>query len=228
MSHSVEGHLKLDIGDYDRLIRQLVPAYAAMRPIHLDLLALALPKGEGLVLDLGGGTGALAADILERFPKVSVEIWDTDPAMLAVAKGRCARFGSRVRLVERSFTEPLTACNAVAACIALHHVKDMGVKAGIYREIYAALKPGGIFVNADTAAPSGGPLRNHVYELWAKDMGKHGISRKEAYDNFAQWAKEDYYPPLFEELSLLKAAGFAEPECFWRDAAAVVFGGTKS
>ncbi len=227
MSHSVEGHLKLDVADYDRLIRQLVPSYAAMRPIHLELLSLALPNGEGVVLDLGGGTGALAEAILERFPKVTVEIWDIDPAMLAVAKERCARFGDRIRLVEGSFVGPLTRCDAVAACIALHHIKDLTVKGEIYRHIYAALKPCGLFVNADLAAPSAGALRERAYELYARDMAVHGISRQQAYDYFEQWSKEDFYPPLSAEMGLLKAAGFAEPDCFWRDGMSCLFGAAK-
>src|SRR3954466_9171044 len=123
MAHSVSGHLKLRVAEYDELIRRLVPAYPAMRPVQLDLLALALPDGGARrrVLDLGGGTGALAAAIAERFPAVEGEIWDTDPEMLATARERCAALGGRVRYVERSFTDPLPACDAVAACIALHH-----------------------------------------------------------------------------------------------------------
>ena len=230
MAHSVEGHLKLRVAEYDVLIRKLVPAYAAMRPVQLDLLALSLPAdggAGGLVLDLGGGTGALAAAIAERFPKVRVEIWDTDPDMLATAKERCAGFGQRVSYVERSFTDPLPACDAVAACIALHHVKDLAVKAGIYRHIFAALRPGGIFVNADTAAPATDPLRAHAYRGWAASMRAHGISEEQAFAHFASWAHEDYYPPLITELRLLSEAGFAEPECFWREAAAVVFGAVR-
>src|SRR3954464_5137895 len=138
-----------------------------MRPVQLELVALGLPKpGGGRVLDLGGGTGALAAAIAERFPGAEVEIWGTDPAMLAIARERCAAFGGRVRYVERSFAEPLPACDAVAACIALHHVKDLGVKAGIYRNVFTALGPGGIFVNADTAVCATPALRDHAYRLW--------------------------------------------------------------
>jgi tRNA (cmo5U34)-methyltransferase len=229
MAHSVSGHLKLRVAEYDELIRRLVPAYPAMRPVQLELLALALPNdGAGCrVLDLGGGTGALAAAIATRFPAADVEIWDTDPDMLAVARERCAGFGGRVRYVERSFTEPLPACDAVAACIALHHVKDMAVKAAIYQNIFVALRAGGIFVNADTAVPATPALREHAFRLWAKSMEPHGIGEKEAYAHFASWAHEDYYPPLLTELRMLAAAGFAEPECFWRDAAAVVFGAVR-
>ncbi len=227
MGHSVSGHLKLRVAEYDELIRKLVPAYPAMRPVQLELLALALPAGKGRVLDLGGGTGALAAAIAERFPGAEVEIWDTDPEMLGIARERCAEFGERVRYVQRSFTEPLTPCDAVAACIALHHVKDMTVKAGLYRNIHTALRPGGMFVNADTAVCATPALRDLAYKLWARSKAPHGYTEEQAFANFASWSKEDYYPPLFTELKLLAAAGFAEPECFWREAAAAVFGAVK-
>jgi tRNA (cmo5U34)-methyltransferase len=227
MAHSVSGHLKLRVAEYDELIRRLVPAYTAMRPVQLDLLSLALPGGAGHVLDLGGGTGALAAAIAERFPRAEVEIWDTDPEMLATARERCAGFGRRIHYVERSFTDPLPRCDAVAACIALHHVKDLNVKASIYRNIFAALRPGGIFVNADTAVCETPALRDHAFRLWAKSMAPHGINEQQAFAHFASWAHEDYYPPLIAELRMLAEAGFAEPECFWREAAAVVFGAVR-
>lgn len=230
MAHSVSGHLKLRVTEYDELIRKLVPAYPAMRPVQLDLLALGLPKdGAGaLVLDLGGGTGALAAAIAKKFSGATVEIWDTDPEMLTTARERCAAFGDRIRYVERSFTDPLPRCDAVAACIALHHVKDLGVKAGIYKNIFAALKPGGIFVNADTAVCATPALRDHAFKLWAATMRPHGFDEPQAFAHFASWAHEDYYPPLITELRMLADAGFTEPECFWREAAAVVFGAMKT
>jgi tRNA (cmo5U34)-methyltransferase len=227
MAHSVEGHLKLRVAEYDELIRKLVPAYPAMRPVQLDLLALSLPADGGLVLDLGGGTGALAAAMAERFPGATVEIWDTDPDMLTTARERCARFGERIRYVERSFTAPLPPCDAIAACLSLHHVKDLTVKAGIYRQIFSALLPGGIFVNADTTVPATPVIQGHAFQLWAESMQPHGIEAKEAFAHFASWAHEDYYPPLIVELRLLAEAGFAEPECFWREAAAAVFGAVK-
>lgn len=235
MAHSVSGHLKLRVAEYDDLIRKLVPAYPAMRPVQLDLLALCLPEANppvapgagGLVLDLGGGTGALAAAVAERFPGAAVEIRDTDPDMLAAARERCAAYGPRVRYVQRSFTEPLPECDAVVACIALHHVKDLGTKGAIYRNIFAALRPGGIFVNADTAVCATPQLKEYAFRRWAKSMAPHGIDEQQAFAHFASWAREDYYPPLIAELRLLADAGFAEPECFWREAAAVVFGAMK-
>jgi len=70
-------------------------------------------------------------------------------------------------------------------------------------------------------------LRDRAFRLWAESMRPHGIGVKEAYDHFASWAHEDFYPPLIVELRLLAEAGFVEPECYWRDAAATVFGAMK-
>ena len=228
MAHSVEGHLQLKTGDYDHLIRQLVPGYPAMRTAHMALLKKLLPAGRrSVVLDLGGGTGALAEAVAETLPLAEVEIWDTDPAMLAVARSRCARFGDRIRFMERSFGDPLTPCDAVVACIALHHVKDMTAKGAIYRNIHTALRPGGVFMNADVAIAATGALREFSYQEWINAMAPHGIDETQARAHFASWAREDYYPPLATELRLLGEAGFADPECFWREIPCVIFGGIK-
>jgi tRNA (cmo5U34)-methyltransferase len=227
MAHSVSDHLHVMIADYDRFIRTVIPHYETMRAVQLELLARCLPS-DGRVIDLGGGTGALARAVAEKFPAVQVEIWDTDPAMLEVARERCAAFGDRVHLIGRSFAEPLSACDAVVACIALHHVRDMAEKGKIYANIFRALRPGGIFANADCVMSETSAVRAASYEGWAKFMEEQGLSPAEALQQFAEWAKEDYYPPLATELRLLAEAGFAEPDCFWRTAPFTVFGGVRS
>lgn len=227
MAHSVSAHLHVKIADYDRFIRTVIPHYDAVRAVQLELLAGVLGPSGGMVLDLGGGTGALAAGVAERFPAAQVEIWDTDPAMLEVARERCAAYGARVRYVERSFAEQLTPCDAVVACIALHHVKRMEDKGKIYANIHRALRPGGIFANADVTMSSDPAVRAASYQAWTDFMAGNGVSAAQAKDYYAAWAVDDYYPPLGTELDLLSAAGFAEPDCFWRNPPLAVFGGVK-
>ena len=226
MAHSVASHLQIEITDYDRFIRTIIPGYDAMRAVQLELLPTTLPP-DGRVLDLGGGTGALAAAVAGKFPRAHVEIWDTDPAMLTAARQRCADFGDRVSYVERSFVGPLPACDAVVACIALHHVKDLALKGKIYASIQRALRPGGVFANADATVSAEATVRGASYQAWTDFMIGQGISEEQTRGYFTQWAKEDFYPPLATELELLKSAGFAEPDCFWRIAPFAVFGGVK-
>ena len=72
-----------------------------------------------------------------------------------------------------------------------------------------------------------GAAHDHGYRTWAAAMARHGISAPEAAALFAQWAGEDRYYPLATELALLAAAGFAEPECFWKLGPTTVFGGFR-
>ena len=226
MAHSVAGHLRVQIAEYDRFIRTVIPHYDTMRAVQLDLLARCLPPA-GLVLDLGGGTGALAAAVAKKFPTARVEIWDTDPEMLAVARSRCAEFDGRVSFVARSFAETLPACDAVGACIALHHVKDMAMKGKIYTNVRHVLRPGGIFAKADCTMSAAPVVRDASFRAWTTFMATQGIGVAEAQRHFTEWAREDYYPPIATELRLLAEAGFAEPDCFWREAPFAVFGGVK-
>jgi tRNA (cmo5U34)-methyltransferase len=226
MAHSVARHLRIEIADYDRFIRTVIPGYDAMRRVQLALLAECLPA-RGRVLDLGGGTGALAAAVAKKFPRAQVEIWDTDPAMLAMARARCARYGARVSYVERSFAEPLPRCDAVVACIALHHIKELATKGRIYAHIHRALQRGGLFANADCTMSTVPRVRKATFRSWAGFIRAQGMTAAETRRHFAAWAKEDFYPPLGTELQLLRAAGFREPDCFWKDAPFAVFGGVK-
>ena len=113
------------------------------------------------------------------------------------------------------------------ACIALHHVKDITAKGAIYRNIHAALKAGGAFLNADLTIAATGALREFSYREWISAMAPHGISEEQARAHFAAWSREDYYPPLATEFRLLVEAGFADAECFWREIPCVIFGGMK-
>ena len=178
------------------------------------LAALASPTAH--VLDLGGGTGALSAAVLDRLPQVRVTLLDVDAAMLDEARRRLLPFGERVEFREGSFLDPLPAADAVVASLALHHVHDMDVKTDLYRSIRAALAPGGAFLNLDAAITEGPRLNVLGFELWAARMAEHGIAAGEARDHFAAWSDEDRYFPLDEELAALRRAGFAEVECFWR------------
>ena len=72
-------------------------------------------------------------------------------------------------------------------------MKDLAVKGVIYKNIFAALRAGGIFVNADTAVCATPALRDHAFRLWAEDMRPHGIAEAEAYRHFASWAREDFH-----------------------------------
>jgi tRNA (cmo5U34)-methyltransferase len=214
-THSVKRHLDIDADAYDVEIRRLIPYYDDMLATAVELLA-ALAPPTAHVLDLGGGTGALSAAVLDGLPEATVTVLDVDADMLGEARHRLARFGERVAFTEGSFLEPLPDADAVVASLALHHVHELGRKTELYRSINAALAPGGAFLNLDAAASEDSRLNALGFDRWAADMRAHGISDAEARAHFASWADEDRYFPLDAELAALREAGFAEVECFWR------------
>lgn len=226
MPHDVEQHLHISASEYDRIIRTFIPRYEEMQATQVHLLG-AILGGRGMIIDLGGGTGALAEVVLAAYPEMTVEIWDVDRKMLAVAQERLKSFGSRIRLVERSFTEPLPACDGVTASLALHHVHDLNAKTSIYMNIYKALRSGGIFLNADATMSDDPIIRKATYSVWSSFMKSSGMGDEEVRKHFDDWKTEDRYFPLTTELDALRKAGFKNPECFWKYAATVVAGGRK-
>ena len=108
-----------------------------------------------------------------------------------------------------------------------HHRMVPAGKGAPFLNILAARRPGGIFVEADTSVPVAAALRERAFRCWAEAMQARGSSDADARRHFANWADEDFYGPLFTEFRLLAEAGFSEPECFWREGAAAVFGASK-
>lgn len=237
MTYSAEKHFHFQVAEYDRIIRTLIPQYKAMHAMIVRWCSHVLParrstSGVGgpaklTIVDLGGGTGSLTAAVAEQFPNADIEAWDIDANMMEVGRHRLAKYGGRVRMVERSFDEPLPECDAVVACIALHHIKDLDKKTRVYSNIFQALRSPGIFANGDATMSPDPHTQEATYRLWTEFMMSNGMTEEEARRHFANWRDEDRYFSLQEEFEALKAAGFARPECFWRYGPMTVYGGVK-
>ena len=224
--HRVAGHLGVAADEYDRAIRTFIPDYERMLATIVRWLRGHVPT-DGLVIDLGAGTGALSVAILDALPGARVDLVDVDPNMLDVAAERCAAHSGRYHLRHGRFEEALPRCHAVVATLALHHVPDDDAKRDLYRAIHAALEPRGLLVVGDLLIHADGPERDRMLEEWYAHMQRHGITAAEAEGHFAQWAEEDRYLPLGDELALIHEAGFPRPDCFWRDGGIAVYGAFK-
>jgi tRNA (cmo5U34)-methyltransferase len=218
MSHSVRRHLRVDVEEYDASIRRFIPGYEDMLREAASAVAAARPE---LVLDLGAGTGALSAALLSRSEVGGVELVDVDAEMLDRARERLAGFGARARFALRSFHDPLPACDAVAASLALHHVRTLDEKTALFARVFAALRPGGVFVNADVTLPAADPARGEAWRAWAAHLVASGIEEPRAWAHFEEWADEDTYFPLEDEVAALEREGF-DARCTWRDRVSTV------
>ena len=223
MSHSVSRHLNVEIENFDRAIRDFVPGYETMLRVAAEHAAAI--GDDGMLLELGAGTGALSEAILSHGSFRAAELVDIDPEMLEQARRRLARHGDKVRFREGSYHGPLTPCSVVATSLALHHIPTMDQKRALYRRIHDALDPGGIFINADATMSADPDEQAETYRMWRIHMASRGVDNETADQHFKQWSEEDTYFPIEVELDALTAAGF-DARCVWKmDPIAVLVGG---
>jgi ubiquinone/menaquinone biosynthesis C-methylase UbiE len=103
----------------------------------------------GEVLELGSGSGAMAQELLTRFPSIRLTATDVDPAMVDAARRRISPFGDRVEVREADATRlpfPDGRFDVVVSFIMLHHTVEWEQALG---EAARVLRPGGHLVGYD-------------------------------------------------------------------------------
>lgn len=111
----------------------------------------------GHVLEIGAGSGAMAAELLDRHDRIEMTVTDFDPEMVAFASRRLVRFGDRVRARQADATAlpfPDGSFDAVLGWIMLHHTVEWEKALA---ESVRVLRPGGHIVAYDLL--TSGPLR---------------------------------------------------------------------
>lgn len=211
---SVAAHLGIRLTEYDARIRTFIPDYEEM----LDAASAAVPASARTIVDLGIGTGALAARCLVRYPRARIVGIDEDSGMAALA---ARRLGDRARFVAGSFLRlPIPQCDAIVASLALHHVRTRLAKRRLYARLRSALARDGRLVVADCHPSSRRRVALLQREAWLEHL-RQSYSNRESRAFFKAWAREDVYVPLDAECALMRAAGF-QPEVLWRKGAFAV------
>jgi len=214
---SVAAHLGIRLSEYDRRIRTFIPCYDEM----LDAAAAIVFPTARTIVDLGIGTGALAARCLRRARQASVVGIDSDADIAALAT---RRIGMRATVVRGSFLRvPLPRADAFVASFALHHVRTRMAKARLYGAVRTSLLPGGGFVTADCHPACDRTLAAAQMSAWRAHL-RRSYPPAQASALLRAWAREDVYVPLDVEVRLLRSAGFRVEVAWRRDAFAVLAG----
>lgn len=223
---SVADHLHIRLDEYDAKIRTFIPWYEELLDAAAGALR-ALPNAAPRVVDLGTGTGALAAACARVVPRPSITGIDADPAILEMARSRLSARNVAATFIHAKFDEAaLPACDAVVASLALHHLRTADDKQRFYKRVREAVARPGLLVTADCHPSAHDALARLEHAVWREHL-RQTYSADETDELFAAWAEEDTYMPLATELDLIRAAGFA-PHVVWRRGCFAVIAGTAA
>jgi SAM-dependent methyltransferase len=217
---SVASHLNIRLEEYDSRIRTFIPRYDEM----IDAAARGLASLDGTaphVVDLGTGTGALAAACLRVRPDARITAIDADPDILELAKQRLTGLTHEPSLVAGRFDEVrLPSCDAIVASLSLHHIRTDDAKRSLYRRCREALSAAGVLISADCCPAADARFAALQRAAWLDHL-RLTYSDAEADAFFAAWADEDVYFSLDDELAMLRSAKFS-CDVAWRAGAMAV------
>ena len=213
---------------YDRSRRVLIPCFdefygAAVSALELD----PHPEAQPAILDLGAGTGLLSLFVLEAYPRARLTLLDLSAEMLELARERFADHAQVPRRVVADYSEaPLPGgTQAVVSALSIHHLSDSR-KVDLFENIYAALEPGGIFVNADQVSGPTREIDRELHAQWLAAVRANGITEQDL-EAALERMKEDDPSPVTSQLEWLEQAGFGACECHFESAIFAVFSARK-
>lgn len=211
---------------YDQTRRRYIPCFDQFYGTVLELLPYS-SDAEICILDLGAGTGLLTALLAGALPKAQFTLVDISTEMLARARERFAAEPARFAYQVLDYvTEPLVGdYDVVVSALSLHHTEWVALQQ-LFHRIYAGLRPGGLFINADQVLGAT-PANEAFYEAnWQQRIRELGCTEEEVAQAVVRM-KADRTAPLVYQLTWLTVAGFSDVECWYKDYRFAVYSGVK-
>lgn len=221
----IKKHFEEEAVKYDRVIREVAPNYDS----NVEALVSAVTfntRRKIRVLDIGCGTGNITEALVKRYPNASVVCLDITESMLSTAKAKLRKY-KRIEF-ERLDARDIAYCkefDVVISSLALHHVTEKE-KPRLYGKIYAALKRGGVFYNADIVKASNNTTYKMYLNKWREFMHKN-LSPARIAETLRNHEQEDRPSPLMSELKMIGEAGFTDVDVIWKNYYFAVYGGRK-
>ena len=207
---------------YDRDRMRLIPGHERFYEAALSLI----PANARMVTDLGAGSGLFSAMVRAAHPQAELHMIDFSSAMLALAKGRLGA-SRQLHYVLADYTAARLPqpCDAIVSALSIHHLEDERKRA-LFGPVLEALRPGGVFVNADHIAGPTPTLEAEYQERWLEAVREGGATEQQVADSLFRQA-EDRRTAVDTQLQWMREAGFADVDCWFKDNSFAVMTGRR-
>jgi tRNA (cmo5U34)-methyltransferase len=179
------------------------------------------------ILDLGAGTGLFSAFVLKKYPDAQLTLLDVSDKMLDVARDRFAGNGN-VRYVAADYcTSGISGTfDLIISALSIHHLEDKDKKR-LFENVYAALTPHGMFVNADQHLAESSRYAERFEDYWRDYVNRFEHSQEDM-DRLMRRRQLDKEAKLSDQIQWLRDAGFQTVECVYKHALISVMVAEKS
>jgi tRNA (cmo5U34)-methyltransferase len=226
MTNSVQRAFDLAAEDYDRTRRRLVPGFDDFYRAAIDLIQF--PRESRLkVLDLGAGTGLMAAFIAYNFPHARITMVDISNEMLERARARFELAGERFRFEVSDYgvDQIQEKYDVVVSALSIHHLSD-AQKRSLFNRIHGALNDGGVFVNAEQFRCATPERHRFHHERWITRVRELGVEESDLAAALERM-KFDRAATLEDQLKWLRESGFRDIDCAYKNLIFAVYCGIK-
>ena len=222
MSNATQELFDLTASTYDSDRAKLIPCNDAFYRRATDLI----PAGAKRILDLGAGSGLLTTYVRHWYPEAHIHLMDFSANMIELAKKRLAGDSNITFEVADYTTAPLGEnYDAVVSALSIHHLEH-DVKKQVFARIFAALRPGGVFVNAEQVAGPTDALDAVYKALWLQQVREGGATPQQIADSLYR-QQDDRCASCEDQLHWMTEAGFADADCWFKDNRFAVLAGTR-
>ncbi|OEH93593.1 class I SAM-dependent methyltransferase [Bacillus solimangrovi] len=211
--------------NYDEERTKLIPCFKKFYSTAVELVQI---HEEPLtILDLGAGTGLLTSMLLERYPTAHYTLIDLSEKMLNVAKKRFEGNNNiTYKVADYTTVEGQNQYDVVVSSLSIHHLSD-DQKEKLYHNVFNSLKSGGIFVNADQVLGETDNLNQQYKQNWQQRIENTNLTTEQLQAAYER-TKLDQMSTLSQQLNWLKAAGFVDVDCVFKEYSFAVLFGKKN
>lgn len=196
----INGSYDSQAADYDGFIRKLVPGYDFFQTITPVLAGN--PK---TVLDIGCGTGNIAAAIRKLHNSADITCVDPSEEMLSIAKTKVNAEFIQSKAEDFKFDSTY---DCITSIMALHNIQTREEREAVYKNIYNSLNSPGVYITADMVKGENETTDSLYMHMWRQYMLAN-IPAEEVDNKWIPLHKEkDVTYKVSEQMVMLYDAGF--------------------